>query len=67
MVVDQIAKLHGCRVIGIAGSDEKVRYLTEELEFDACVNYKTSWTCAKMSNRHAHVASTCISTMLAAL
>jgi len=41
-VVGQIAKLHGCRVVGIAGSDEKVRYLVDELGFDAAINYKTS-------------------------
>lgn len=37
----QIAKLQGCRVVGIAGSDEKVAYITEELGFDAGFNYKT--------------------------
>ncbi|MDW2798261.1 zinc-binding dehydrogenase, partial [Clostridium boliviensis] len=37
----QIAKLHGCRVVGIAGSEEKTRYITEELGFDAAINYKT--------------------------
>jgi NADPH-dependent curcumin reductase CurA len=39
-VVGQIAKIHGCRVVGIAGTPEKCRWLTEELGFDACVNYK---------------------------
>lgn len=38
--VCQIAKLKGCRTVGIAGSDEKNRYLTEELGVDAAVNYK---------------------------
>jgi NADPH-dependent curcumin reductase CurA len=38
----QIARIQGCRVIGIAGSDEKVRWLTEELGFDAAFNYKTT-------------------------
>ncbi len=37
----QIAKIAGCRTIGIAGSDEKCRWLTEELGFDAAVNYKS--------------------------
>ncbi|MBF8377315.1 NADP-dependent oxidoreductase [Alicyclobacillus mali] len=41
MVVGQIAKILGCRAVGIAGSDEKVRFLTEELGFDAAVNYKS--------------------------
>ncbi len=40
MTVCQIAKINGCRVVGIAGSDEKNRYLTEELGVDAGINYK---------------------------
>lgn len=36
----QIAKIKGCRVIGIAGSDDKVEYLTGEFGFDAAFNYK---------------------------
>lgn len=40
-MVGQIAKIKGCRVVGSAGSDAKVRYLTEELGFDAAFNYKT--------------------------
>lgn len=39
-VAGQIAKIKKCRVVGIAGSDEKVKYLTEELGFDAAINYK---------------------------
>lgn len=39
-LVGQIAKIKGCRVVGIAGSDEKTDYLTKELRFDAAVNYK---------------------------
>jgi NADPH-dependent curcumin reductase CurA len=38
-LVGQIAKLKGCRVVGIAGSDEKCRFILEELEFDAAVNH----------------------------
>jgi NADPH-dependent curcumin reductase CurA len=41
-VVCQIAKIKGCRVVGIAGSDEKNRYLREELGVDAAINYKTA-------------------------
>lgn len=37
----QIAKMKGCKVIGFAGSDEKVRILTEEFRYDAAFNYKT--------------------------
>jgi hypothetical protein len=36
----QIGKLQGCRVVGIAGSDEKCRWITQELGFDAAINYK---------------------------
>lgn len=39
-VVGQLAKLKGCRVVGIAGAPEKCRYVVEELGFDAAVNYK---------------------------
>ena len=39
-VAGQIAKIKGCRAVGIAGSDEKCRYVTGELGFDACVDYK---------------------------
>ena len=39
-VVGQIAKIKGCRTVGIAGGPEKCRYLTEELGFDAAVDYK---------------------------
>ncbi|GMA51034.1 putative NADP-dependent oxidoreductase YfmJ [Alicyclobacillus contaminans] len=42
MIVGQIAKIKGARVVGIAGSDAKVNYLTQELGFDAVINYKTS-------------------------
>lgn len=41
-VVGQIAKLKGCRVIGIAGADDKISYIKEELGFDEGINYKTA-------------------------
>jgi NADPH-dependent curcumin reductase len=37
----QIAKLIGCRVIGICGSDDKARWITQDLKMDAAINYKT--------------------------
>ena len=40
--VGQIAKLKGARVVGIAGSDEKIKYLKEELNFDEGINYRTT-------------------------
>jgi len=39
-IAGQIGKIHGCRVVGIAGSDEKCRWLTDDLGFEAAVNYK---------------------------
>jgi NADPH-dependent curcumin reductase len=39
--VGQIAKLLGCRSVGIAGGERKRRHVAEELGFDACIDYKT--------------------------
>lgn len=38
--VGQLAKVRGCRAVGIAGGQDKCRYVTEELGFDACIDYK---------------------------
>jgi hypothetical protein len=40
-LVGQIGKIAGCRVVGIAGSEQKCKWLTGTLGFDAAVNYKT--------------------------
>ena len=40
-VAGQIAKLKGCRVVGIAGGAEKCRYVVEDLGFDAAIDYKS--------------------------
>lgn len=40
--VGQIAKIKGCKVIGVTGSDEKGKFLLEELGFDHYINYKTA-------------------------
>jgi NADPH-dependent curcumin reductase CurA len=40
-LVGQIAKIQGCRAVGIAGGDDKVNYIVNELGFDAGFNYKT--------------------------
>jgi NADPH-dependent curcumin reductase len=40
MVVGQIAKIKGCRVVGIAGGPKKCAYVVKELGFDACIDYK---------------------------
>ena len=42
LIVGQISKIQGCRVIGIAGSDEKCKLLKEKFGFDEALNYKTS-------------------------
>ncbi len=42
-IVGQIAKIKGCRVIGIAGGADKCSYLTDDLGFDAAVDYKGGW------------------------
>jgi hypothetical protein len=53
LVVGQIAKIMGCRVIGIAGDDGKNEYLLNELKFDAVINYKT------VENLDAAIVSAC--------
>ncbi|MFT5588966.1 MAG: NADPH-dependent curcumin reductase CurA [Bradyrhizobium sp.] len=40
-VVGQLAKLRGCRAVGIAGGPEKCAYVVNELGFDACIDYKS--------------------------
>ena len=42
IVAGQLAKIKGCRVVGIAGDDNKCNYLLNELKFDAVINYKTT-------------------------
>ncbi|MGB5372881.1 MAG: NADP-dependent oxidoreductase [Polyangiales bacterium] len=41
-IVGQIAKVKGCRAVGLTGSDEKCAWLTDELGYDAAINYKTT-------------------------
>jgi NADPH-dependent curcumin reductase CurA len=48
-LVGQIAKIVGCRAIGIAGTDEKCAWVTDDLGFDACVNYKTENVRARLA------------------
>ena len=40
-IVGQIAKIKGCRVVGVAGAQEKCEYVTQELGFDECVSHKS--------------------------
>ena len=39
--VGQLAKIKGCRAVGIAGGPDKCRWVVEELGFDACIDYKS--------------------------
>ena len=39
-VVGQLAKIYGCRAVGIAGGPRKCAYVVDELGFDACIDYK---------------------------
>lgn len=41
-IVGQIARIKGCRTIGIAGGEQKCRWLVDELGFDAAIDYKTA-------------------------
>ena len=47
-VVGQLAKLHGCRVVGIAGGPEKCGYCVDDLGFDACIDYKANGMLANL-------------------
>jgi NADPH-dependent curcumin reductase len=40
--VGQVARIKGCRVVGIAGGPEKCKFVTDEMGFDACIDYKNS-------------------------
>lgn len=42
MVVGQLARIQGCNMVGITGSDEKARLLTSEFGFNEAINYKTT-------------------------
>lgn len=48
-VAAQIAKLHGCRTIGIAGGAEKCGWLTDELGLDAAIDYKSEDLAARLA------------------
>jgi NADPH-dependent curcumin reductase CurA len=41
-VVGQIAKIKGCRVVGVAGGADKCRYVVDELGFDACIDHRSA-------------------------
>ena len=45
--VGQLAKIKGCRVVGIAGGPAKCDWVVKELGFDACIDYKAGVRCAR--------------------
>lgn len=47
-VVGQIAKVKGCRAVGIAGGADKCRYVREELGFDACIDHRSDSFAAEL-------------------
>lgn len=53
MLAGQIAKIEGCRVVGVAGSDAKIAWLLDELGFDAAFNYRTA------ADSHAKLKELC--------
>ena len=57
-VVGQLARITGCRVVGIAGGKAKCDYVVQELGFDACVDYKAGNLLAGLARRNAPTAST---------
>ena len=48
-VVGQIARLKGCRVVGIAGGEEKCRWLFDEARFDAAIDYRSEDVAARLA------------------
>ena len=48
-IAGQIGRIHGCRVVGIAGGAEKCKWLTEELGFNAAIDYKAADWKAKLA------------------
>lgn len=48
-VVGQIAKLEGCRAVGVAGGADKCRHVVEELGFDACIDHRSADFAAKLA------------------
>ena len=51
-----LAKVRGCRAVGIAGGADKCRYVKEELGFDACIDYKQHNDAASLSKALKNVA-----------
>ena len=65
-LVGQIARIQGCRVVGVAGSDEKCELLTGQLGFDAAVNHRDADVPRRLQGGDRPTASTSTSTTPAA-
>ena len=48
-IVGQVAKIRGCKVVGIAGGAEKCRFVTAELGFDACIDHRAAQLPARLA------------------
>lgn len=48
-IAGQIARIHGCRVVGLAGTDQKCQRLRDTYQFDAAINYRTEDVSAAIS------------------
>jgi NADPH-dependent curcumin reductase CurA len=48
-IVGQIAKIRGCRVVGIAGGSAKCRYVVDELGFDNCIDHRSPDFCESLT------------------
>ena len=64
--VGQLAKIKGCRVVGIAGGPAKCDWVVRELGFDACIDYKAGAVQGRPEGSTARRASTSTSTTSAA-
>lgn len=65
-VVGQIAKIKGAKVVGIAGGKQKTTYLTDELGFDAAIDYKQDDFAQQLESWLYQMVLMCILKMLAA-
>ena len=50
VIVGQLAKIHGCRVVGFAGGPEKCRWLVDEIGFDGAVDYKDPYVARNVAS-----------------
>ena len=65
-VVGQLAKIKGCRAVGIAGGKDKCDYVVRELGFDACLDHRDPQLRRRLQRCHAEAASTSTSRTWAA-